>query len=508
MRRLVATGKPESIAACVVFAGELTLSASRQRALEGLVEALKGRQVDAPPEWKTVRLALAKENKEIQALANKLAINFRDADAIKKALAIAVDVARSLQERTDAIRDLALAKPEAALQPLLNIAKTDKADELRIEALRAVASFDNEAIAQQLLAGYDALPRNLKAEVVNVLASRKDTAKALLAAVGTKKVERTDLNDNTVLRIQALKDKDLDAQIEKVWGRLRATPAELTEVLNKTRGQLNETRASFARGKIAFETHCAKCHKFEGKGFEVGPNIEGAARDIEYLLVNVLDPNRVIGAPYFIRTITLDNGKNEIGILAAEDEQTITLKTENGVLKVIPKKNIDESRIQEKSLMPEGFGSNIKLQEFRDLIRYAMANPFMTEVTLSVKVKDHYEGFSPVIGVPGRIPLPSSTGGSYQISAKVIAPEKMKARLLIGSREAFELRTDDPSVIIKKEGAGVAAQPDQIAVDVELQPGENKISLYFDHKGDGDAVYLRFHDPDRKLRYPEPPETP
>ena len=74
------------------------------------------------------------------------------------------------------------------------------------------------------------------------------------------------------------------------------------------RGDSRDGPASFARGKMVFENHCAKCHKFDGQGAEVGPPLEGAGRDIEYILANVLDPNRVIGAPYFVRTVnTLDD---------------------------------------------------------------------------------------------------------------------------------------------------------------------------------------------------------
>ena len=77
---------------------------------------------------------------------------------------------------------------------------------------------------------------------------------------------------------------------------MRATPAELNQLIDKMRGELAKAPGSFERGKLIFDNQCAKCHKFDGRGHEVGPNIEGAGRDIEYLLTNVLDPNRVIGA--------------------------------------------------------------------------------------------------------------------------------------------------------------------------------------------------------------------
>src|SRR5262249_35105922 len=128
---------------------------------------------------------------------------------------------------------------------------------------------------------------------------------------------------------------------------------------------------------------CGKCHKFEGKGSDVGPELDGAARDIEYLLVNVLDPNRVVGAPYLERLVTLKNGRVERGLLAAEDDMAVTLKTENNAQKVIPKKDIEELTVGEKSVMPEGLAGTISVQDFRDLIRYTMAHPFLSDVAIA-----------------------------------------------------------------------------------------------------------------------------
>ena len=100
------------------------------------------------------------------------------------------------------------------------------------------------------------------------------------------------------------------------------------------RTELAAGPASFARGKLVFENQCAKCHKFDGRGHEVGPALDGAARDLEYLLVNVLDPNRVVGQPYYLRTVERKDGRLESGLLHAEDEQAVTLKAENDQLKV------------------------------------------------------------------------------------------------------------------------------------------------------------------------------
>jgi putative membrane-bound dehydrogenase-like protein len=511
MRRLVATGKAEDLGVCVAFVTDLPASAGQMKALEALVSAIGNRTVDAPPDWKAIEKKLsASANGDIRRLTNSLAVKFRDPEAVRKALAVARDSGRETAERAAAIRDLGVARDPATLQPLLDLTRQDGAPELRTEAVRALSGFEAPKLSKDLLAGWSKFPPSLKNEVVNVLAGRKEWAADLLVAVGSKKVDRTALNDNTILRIQALKDANLNAQVEKVWGRIRATPAELNLLIDKMRGELAAAPGSFDRGKLVFDNQCAKCHKFDGRGHEVGPNIEGAGRDIEYLLVNVLDPNRVIGAPYFMRTVNLLNTRVETGVLHAEDDQSITLKTENGVLKQIQKKDIDEIKVQEKSLMPEGLGNNMSVQDFRDLVRYVMANPFVQTVEGGYsrlrfkKDADSVKPFVPKVGVSGRISLPDVELSRVTLDFKVIAPADMTVRLLVGSKTDYEVTVGGRQKVAGK-GSGSAAQPDQSSVEVKLAKGENRVTFVTEHGGKGEAVYLRFHDPDRKLRYDEPP---
>ncbi len=114
-----------------------------------------------------------------------------------------------------------------------------------------------------------------------------------------------------------------------------------------------------------FEKQLCEVPQVRGQGAEVGPPLDGAGRDIEYILGNVLDPNRVIGAPYFVRTAHLKDDTVFSGLLAEEDDTSITLKLENGVLKKIKKADLEEPvRVAEKSLMPEGLGYNMTAAGF------------------------------------------------------------------------------------------------------------------------------------------------
>ncbi len=519
MRRLAATGKADDLEACVVFLGAVRDSAVRRQALDGLVQAFKNRQVDPPTAWKRVFAELAKDSDaKVVDLARRLAVHFQDTQAIARALERARDAGLALGQRLEALRDVALAHPPQALPVLHEILAKEKNPEIRAEACRALAAYDDVKIPAGVLAGWKTYPPLVRGEAVNLLSGRKPWAKDLLAAVGKGTVPRTDLTDNIILKIRAFKDKNLNEQIEKVWGRFRDTPKDLAVLIDKMRDELDKGRGSFTRGKVVFDNQCAKCHKFDGRGHDVGPNLDGAARDIEYLLANILDPNRVVGQPYYTRIIELKNGRIETGLLIAEDGQSVTLKGENDVVKVIQRKDIEgKILVQEKSIMPEGLANNITVQDFRDLIRYTMAHPFITEVKLAKtvtgaallpepwKASPEVDRIwkAPTVGPTGRISLPSNqdVNGIVYIAAEVTAPAPLRARLLLGAAHDVTIKINGKKVYSGKPGKQDA--PDQAGVEVELQKGVNRIMIQVAYLGDNVALYARFLDPDRKLSYPE-----
>ncbi len=496
MRRLVATGKAEDLKLCVEFVAKLKDANSREKALDGLAVALAGQSVNAPAAWAALQAEIAKENNpKLVALANKLAVSFRDPAALKRAIDAISSVRFTDEQRAEAMRQLGSIKAPETIPLMLNVVRKDKSDLVRAEAARALVGFDRPNIAAELLSTWKDYTTNTRPEVANALAARKDGAKALLQAMADKKIDRADVTDNTILRIQAHNDKELNALIEKAWGRTRPTPAELAKLIDKTRASLHGAPASFERGRKVFENTCGKCHKFDGKGNEVGPALEGAGRDIEYLLTNVLDPNRVIGAPYFVRTVRTNDDVVFQGLLAEEDENTITLKLEGAAFKTLKKSNVAEIRVAEKSLMPEGLGYNMTAQDFRDLVRYVMAHPFLSEVTVN--------GAKHSAGVPGRIVLPDTKGAPAVIEAEVTSPG-FKTKLLIGSTGDYEVRFNG-NVIATGKGAGKDVRSDRDAIDLHLHAGKSTLAIVV--KGGGpNVVYARFLDPDRKLQYPEPDE--
>jgi len=164
--------------------------------------------------------------------------------------------------------------------------------------------------------------------------------------------------------------------------------------------------------------------------------------------------------------------------------------------------------------MPEGLNNNMSAGDFRDLIRYVMVNPFLTEVAVAhceasaLNLADplHSEKVSwswPVVGPPGRIPLPVPHGEGQDIAcvaAEVTAPAPMRTRLQLGAAHPVQVWLNGKSVYQGAASRG-PAEPDQAGVEVQLKEGVNRLVFAIRYQGGREVLYARLFDPQRKLKY-------
>ncbi len=378
-RRYAAFGRADDLKACLVFIEDMADTAVIKAALEGMAEAVKGRRFEDIKQWKPLAKQLKGLNQpEITKLVMQLSASFYDAEAMAEALSTLKDAKADREARRNAIQQLALVQEAKALPVLVEVLRSDADVSLRQEAARGLANFNDSNLAKELLADWSKHHPVVRAELVNTLRSRKPWAYALLTALGNKQIPRADVNDNVAMAIRQFRDNELNALLDKHYGAFRDSPAEIDALINKLRVELPKGTGDAKLGKAVFAKHCQQCHKFEGEGHDVGPVLDGAERTKEYLLANIIDPNRVVGTPYFSRTVVMKNGKLITGILVEEDATTLRLKRENAVIEVIVKADIEEQSTSTKSLMPEGMSNNMTVQDLRDLIRYLEAVPKAT----------------------------------------------------------------------------------------------------------------------------------
>ncbi|EEF57559.1 DUF7133 domain-containing protein [Pedosphaera parvula] len=119
------------------------------------------------------------------------------------------------------------------------------------------------------------------------------------------------------------------------------------------------------------EASCVRCHKINGEGGEVGPELAGiiTRKDRQYILESILYPNKQIAPGFESIVVKTKAGQSIAGILKSEDAQELVIITpDDGPTKV--KTSEITSREKGQSAMPEGMGNILAKQDIRNLIEF------------------------------------------------------------------------------------------------------------------------------------------
>jgi putative heme-binding domain-containing protein len=170
-----------------------------------------------------------------------------------------------------------------------------------------------------------------------------------------------------------LKNTEVDQRVTAAWGRLQKTPAEKLAAINRLEKVFNEAPLwaySAPEGRKHFQKLCMSCHKLQGEGTMLGPDLTGAGRNgIRYFLENVIDPNAVIGTDFQMTTVETKQGDVVSGLLTAETATAVTLRTTTGE-SVVAKADILSRATSERSLMPEGLLESLNDREQIELLKF------------------------------------------------------------------------------------------------------------------------------------------
>ncbi len=344
-------------------------SSVRRNLLRGMLDGLEGqRNVVAPALWETVRHQLfLDEDPVVGELAMELSHVFGDPEAASEALAVVTDGAVDPGRRRLALASLLTQRNPSVierLEPLL-----DDPD-LTIDAIRGYAVIESPTAPGILLQRYSGMNSEQQRAILETLAARKSYAERLLPAIASGQVLREDVPIHVARSLSDL----LGDSFHTVFGEVRPVGADHQQQMQKYKEMLRPAAlagADAARGRLVFDKTCAACHRLFGEGGDVGPDLTGSNRaNLDYLLLNSVDPDYDIPDAYRMVQIVTTDGRAINGVLAEEDAVRIVLKTAEQPRVVIPKEDVETRRLSPKSMMPEGQLDQLKKQQVLDLIRY------------------------------------------------------------------------------------------------------------------------------------------
>ncbi|MDP1797924.1 MAG: c-type cytochrome, partial [Planctomycetaceae bacterium] len=156
--------------------------------------------------------------------------------------------------------------------------------------------------------------------------------------------------------------KQLGVDVEAQQARL----TQLAPLITDGDGKAGE-RVFFGK-----KANCSACHAVAGKGARIGPDLSriGQSRTGKDLLEAIVYPSASFVNGYRPHVAQLENGKTVQGIIAAESNDAITLRTADLQEVRVLRKDIEELKESSTSIMPKGLDTQLTPDELRHLLAY------------------------------------------------------------------------------------------------------------------------------------------
>jgi putative heme-binding domain-containing protein len=144
-----------------------------------------------------------------------------------------------------------------------------------------------------------------------------------------------------------------------------------------------ENKGDVERGREVFlnaeKSLCTKCHRLNGQGGAIGPDLTGIGRRFSrtHLIESILEPSRTIAPSYETVAVAMADGRVLAGIPTGETNETLTLGDDQGKLHELPKAHIDERVVQARSTMPDGLEKRLSDRELLNLVTFLVSEGAM-----------------------------------------------------------------------------------------------------------------------------------
>jgi putative membrane-bound dehydrogenase-like protein len=326
---------------------------------------LLGTLLDALDRQKKSLAGLAKtESPELKAALAKLD------PAFEQARKVAADPKAAPAARRSAIRVLGRGTGDVAPDRtvLADLLGPQSSSEIQAAAVAAIARTATADVPTTLLTSWKGYSPAVRTNVLSALLARPAWVPDVLTALEKKAILPAEVD--AAARQQLLTNKT--PAVREKAGQLLAggIDADRAKVIVAYKPALTK-EGDRERGKQVFTKTCSVCHKVGDIGKGLGPDLAGLNdKSAEYLMVNILDPNRSVEARYLSYTASTKDGRQRVGFLSAETATSITLVSTDGQEHTILRTDLESLTGSGKSVMPEGLEKDVSIDQMADLLAF------------------------------------------------------------------------------------------------------------------------------------------
>lgn len=237
---------------------------------------------------------------------------------------------------------------------------------VRVAILPILLRQDPQGTREYLIKKLMGMSVSLRSATVAACSRSADDTLWLLTKIEGGAIPKTVIDPATAKRFR----QHANPEIRKLADSLLRSAPNRVAVLQ--RYAVSATQLGDAKlGKKLFINHCSACHRIDGQGTNVGPDISDTrTKTAGSLLTSILDPNAAIDASYIQYSVLTLDGRVLDGLLIDESSESVTLQQKGGERVTVPRQDIDRMQAPGISLMPEGFEQTMDPNAMSHLLAY------------------------------------------------------------------------------------------------------------------------------------------
>ncbi|TWU10792.1 PVC-type heme-binding CxxCH protein [Allorhodopirellula heiligendammensis] len=299
--------------------------------------------------------------------ADRLRQSRAQLDAIDPvAVSLAVGESYSLAARLDAIAWCRTLTPLPT--EIRHLVQPATPPQLRAAAYRILMQLDTDWCEHYITDHANEIPPADRTAIVSAAQQQIVTAMWLLTKIETEELPRTFVDPAAMDWFRNHGNSEISALGKRIFapaGDVAAAMQEYAPALQQV------ATADVVSGKALFAEHCASCHRIDGVGHTVGPDIsDSRTKTPAALLTAILDPNAGIDASYVTYLVLTVDGETITGLLAGESRDAVTLQLAGGHTRRIDRDDIEIFQPSEISLMPSGLQRVLSVDQMGNLLGY------------------------------------------------------------------------------------------------------------------------------------------
>lgn len=290
--------------------------------------------------------------------------------AVSQARRIAVDTTAAPNDRLRAVRLLGRTGSDSAAdrKVFADLLGPLSGPDLQAAAVAAVTRSVDAAAPEVLLTRWKEYTPAVRSSVLVALLSRDAWVPTLLEAIAAKRLPAAEVDPAARQRLLTHRTPLIRERAGKLFaGGVDTHRAQVVAAYAPARSATGDAQ----KGKEVFARVCAACHKIGDIGTAVGPDLAALAdKSADYLLTNILDPNRSVEARYVGYTAQTVDGRTLAGFLQAETAASVSLIGTDGRVQAILRSDLESLSSTGRSAMPEGVEKDVSVDQMADLLAF------------------------------------------------------------------------------------------------------------------------------------------